>query len=181
VIINASEGINILGKDDSQPSQILKRLTIVNNLLLEIGNGRGSGYFIQVSNGQDITITNNTVFNYGNITTFHGDLPRNFLFRDNIVGHSDYGIHGHPNIKSAAGQKFFSNNVFVNNKRIDAYYASIPAGNFLVDDYKSVGFANAAQNDFRLAPGSRLRGKGKDKIDIGSNINVADYLKIKSK
>lgn len=172
VIVNASEGVNILGTDDTHPSQILKRLTIVNNLFLDIGKGRGSGYFIQIASGEDVLIANNTVFNYGNITTFHGDLPKNFTFRDNIVGHADYGIHGHPKIKSADGQRFFQNNVFVNNRAIDAYSASVPAGNFWADDYKSVGFANAAQNDFRLAPGSRFKGKGKDKTDLGSNLTI---------
>jgi len=171
VIVNSSEGVNILGTDDTHPSQTLKRLTIVNNLFLDIGKGRGAGYFIQISSGQDVTIANNTVFNYGNITTFHGDLPVNFLFRDNIVGHGDYGIHGHPNIKSAAGQKIFLNNVFVNNKGVGSSDTSFPPGNIWVNDYKSVGFANAAQNDFRLAPGSRFKGKGKNG-DIGSNLTT---------
>src|SRR6185295_18728325 len=72
VIKGAGEGINILGKDDEYPSQILKGLTIVNNLFLDIGgnNYEGSGYFIQVAEGRDITIANNTVFNSGNIATF---------------------------------------------------------------------------------------------------------------
>jgi len=177
IIVNASEGINILGTDDTHPSQTLKRLNIVNNLFLDIGKGRGAGYFVQISGGQDILIANNTVFNEGNITTFHGDLPGNFLFRDNIVGHADYGIHGHPNIKSIAGQKLFQNNVFVNNKRIDAYSSSFPSGNFWADDYRGVGFANSAQNDFRLASDSRFKGKGKDKTDIGSHLNPNNFAR----
>lgn len=182
IIVNAGEGINILGTDNEYPSQTLKRMNIVNNLFLDIGNRSftGSGYFVQINGGEDVLIANNTVFNSGNLTTLYGALPKNFLFRDNIVGHSDYGIHGHPNIKSADGQRMFQNNAIVDNKRIDASGFSYPAGNFLIKDYNAAGFTNAAQNDFRLAPTSRLKGKGKDKTDIGANLNVADFLKIKT-
>ena len=183
LIINAGTGINILGKDDGYPSQTLKRLTITNNLFLDITNkevGYG-GYFIQVSNGEDILVANNTAFNVGNPTTFHGEMPKNFLFRDNIVAHDSYGIQGHPNIKSAVGKTLFQNNIFFNNKRINKSDSIFPEGNFWVEDYKSIGFINAAQNDFRLAPNSRFKGKGKNNTDIGSNLNFADYQKIMGK
>ncbi len=70
IIDGAGEGINILGKDDTYPSQTLKRLAIENNLFLNLAgkNGfEGSGYFIQIADGEDITVANNTVFNSGNI------------------------------------------------------------------------------------------------------------------
>lgn len=180
VVVNAAEGINILGKDDIFPSQTLKRLTIVNNLLLDIGNKTesGAGYFIQVSDGEDILIANNTVFNFGNTVTFYGEMPKNILIRDNIVNHNNYGIHGYADIKSAAGQKVFQNNVIVNNKRIDLYDSSFPPNNFWVQDYKDIGFMNFAQNDFRLAPNSRFKGKGKNGSDIGSSLNANELKKL---
>lgn len=179
VISGAGAGINILGKDDTHPSQTLKRLNIVNNLFLRIGEGEweGAGYFVQVSGGEDILIANNTAFNMGNLASFHGDAPRNFLFRDNIVGHGEYGIHGYENIKSSAGQKLFQNNIILNNRKISASDTSFPTGNFWVQDYKNVGFAGFAQNDFRLAPDSRFKGKGKDKTDIGSNLSADNSVK----
>jgi hypothetical protein len=180
VIESCGQGINILGSDDVHPSQTLKRLNITGNLFLDITNKTepGTGYFVQISGGEDVLIANNTVFNEGNMTTLYGDLPKNFLFRDNIVGHGNYGIHGHPNIKSA--QRLFQNNVIVNNRKIEQNDASFPSGNFWTPDYKSVGFIDSAQNDFRLAASSRFKGKGKDKSDIGSNINLADYQKVKT-
>lgn len=182
VIDGAGEGINILGRDDTYPSQTLKRLTITNNLFLNIGgtDWAGSGYFIQISGGEDISIAHNTVFNGGNTTSFYNDMPKGFLFRDNIVGHSDYGIHGHPNIKSADGQRLFQNNVIVDNKRIDPSGYSFPSGNFLIKDYDAIGFINFAQKDFRLAPTSRFKGKGVEKTDVGANVNFADFQKIKA-
>lgn len=178
VVNGAGEAINILGKDDyysgkpnSAQGQTLKRLTITNNLFLNIGGEQfeGSGYFVQVSDGEQINISNNTSFNTGNIVSFHGTPPRNFIFRDNITGHGEYGIHGLENIKSPAAQKFFQNNVFVNNKTIDAAYASFPPGNFLVRNFQEIGFAG--QNDFRLSAASRLKGKAADGKDIGSNVS----------
>ncbi len=68
----------------------------------------------------------------------------------------------------------------MNNRKIEQSDSSFPPGNFWTQDYKSIGFIDAAQNDFRLAAGSRFKGKGKDKSDIGSNIKLADYLKVKT-
>ena len=177
VINGAGEGINILGKDDyysgkpdSAKGQTLKRLTITNNLFLNIGGGQfeGSGYFVQVSDGEQITISKNTSFNNGNIATFHGTLPRNLVFRDNIIAHGEYGIHGLENVKSPAAQKFFQNNVFVNNKNVDVAYASFPPNNFLVGSIQQIGFISP--NDFRLNSQSKLKGKASDGKNIGSDL-----------
>jgi hypothetical protein len=153
---------------------------MVNNLFLDITNKAypGGGFFVQISGGEDVLIANNTAFNEGNLTTLYGDMPKNFVFRDNIVGHGAYGIHGHAEIKSPAGQKMFQNNVIVNNRKVSSGDTSYPQGNFWVQDYKDVGFADMAQKDFRLAPASRFKGKGKP--DAGSNLNLADYLKVKT-
>lgn len=177
VINGAGEGINILGKDDyysgkpnSSEGQTMKRLTITNNLFLNIGGEQfeGSGYFVQVSDGEQITISNNTSFNIGNIASFHGTLPRNFVFRDNIVAHGEYGIHGLENVKSPAAQKFFQNNVFVNNKNLDVAYTSFPPNNILARSFQDIGFAG--QNDFRLSAGSKFKGKASGGKDVGSNL-----------
>lgn len=160
VINGGGEGINILGKDDTYPSQTLKRLTITNNLFLGIGGSayEGSGYFIQVADGESITITNNTVFNTGNIATFYGPVPRDFVFKDNIVSHGLYGIHGLPDVRAA--QKMFENNVFVNSQNVSRSDFSFPDGNTTVSDYRSVGFVNMGANDYRLSGGSKFKGKG---------------------
>lgn len=173
IVNGAGEGINILGKDDTYPSQTLKHLTITNNLFLNIGTQgyEGGGFFIQVADGEDILIANNTAFNMGNITTFYGTMPRNFLFRDNIVGHGNYGIHGLENIKSPVAQKLFQNNIIVNNRNVGTDDTSFPTGNFWLPDYNGVGFTNFAQKDFRLSSGSRFKGKGNNKSDIGSSLN----------
>lgn len=172
IIVGAGDGINILGKDDSNDSGTLKNLTVSNNLFLNIGgNGfKGGGYFIMVADGENISITNNTAFNDGNIATFHNAPPRAFTFRDNITGHGEYGIHGLSDIRSAESRSFFQNNVFINNNRIDPSGYSFPPGNTIVGDIRDVGFTNPASNDYRLATNSRYRNKGAGGKNIGSDL-----------
>lgn len=174
VIINAADGINILGSDNNFPSQKLKRLNVVNNLFLDLGNrtDQGQGYFVQITDGEDVTIAGNTVFNYGNITNLYGTPTRNFLFRDNIVSHNSYGFHGHQNILSPEAQRTFQNNIIVNNKKVAASDMQFPPNNFWVPDFAAIGFANFAQKDFRLAAGSRFKGKGENGGDIGSSLTL---------
>lgn len=180
IVNGAGDGINILGKDDYYSGhqlsggQTMKRVTITNNIFLNLGaNGfDGSGYFIQISDGEDISITNNTTFNNGSPVKFYDVIPRNFIFRDNITGHGEYGVHGLDSIKSPTAQKFFQNNVFVNNKNQVPNGLSYPPGNFLINAFQDVGFTNFAQNDFRLNSTSKFKGKAKDGKDIGSNLIV---------
>lgn len=164
-IINGSgAGINILGRDDIFPSQTMKRLTITNNLFLNIGSHgyEGSGYFIQVGDGENITIANNTSLNLGNIATFHNGQPKNFIFRDNITGHGEYGIHDLGDLKSPQARAMFQNNVFVNLNHVPASDYAFPPGNTIIGDVKDVGFVNPVGNDYRLGPGSKYKGKGSD-------------------
>lgn len=173
VVDGTADGINILGKDDLHPSQTLKRLTVENNLFLNVANGNGydgTGYFIQVADGEDIFIANNTVFNMGNIATFYGVMPRNFVFRDNITGHGNYGIHGLPDRHSAAVRSMFQANVFMNLNRVPPDDYAFPPDNILVSGINDVGFAEPAAKDFRLAPDSKFRGKGREGKNIGSSL-----------
>ena len=173
VIDRAGEGINILGKDDTYPSQTLKRLTIENNLFLNLagGNGvEGSGYFIQIADGQDVTIANNTVFNSGNITTFYGTLPRHFVFRDNITGHGNYGIHGPIDLRSDEARAMFQNNVFINLNGVLLGDYAFPSGNNLISGIGDVGFVNPSAKDFHLGPNSKFRGKGQNGKNVGCDI-----------
>ena len=174
VVDSAGEGINILGKDDTYASQTLKRLTIENNLFLNLagGNGfEGSGYFVQITDGEEITVANNTVFNSGNITTFYGELPRGFVFRDNITGHGSYGIHGPIDVRSDAARAMFQNNVFMNLQGVSSGDYAFPAGNTIVSGIAEVGFANPPGKDFRLGPRSKYIGKGLNGKNLGSNIS----------
>jgi hypothetical protein len=179
LIDGAGEGINILGRDDTYESQTLKRLTIRNNLFLNLAgtNGfEGSGYFIQVTDGEEITIENNTVLNRGNIITFYGALPRSFTFSRNITGHGSYGVHGPIDLRSDAARRMISGNVFMNLNRVDSGDFAFPQGNTLVNGLAEVGFADAAGGDYTLAAGSKLAGAG-----VGASISAGRLASVRSK
>lgn len=165
-IRGSGDGVNILGKDDAQPSQILRRLTIENNVFLDIvgeSNGfEGSGYFVQVSDGESITIANNTVFNRGNIATIYDTMPRAFVMRDNITGLGAYGVHAALDMKSDQAKAMFANNIFMNLNDVGDGDAAIPAGNSVVRGVGEIRFTDVANGDVRLSSESKYRGKGAD-------------------
>lgn len=188
IVSGAGDGIQILGKDDfydgkpnQKDAQTLKRLTIENNLFLNIGakEFEGSGFFVQTSDGEQITIANNTSFNEGNSAKFYGVMPKNFVFKNNIIGHGEYGVHGLESVKSPTAQKMFTNNVFVNNRNVQREYMSYPPNNFTADSYVAIGFANMIQNDFRLSPKSKFKGRGEAQKDVGSNLSFDITAKAK--
>jgi len=162
VLDGAGDGINILGSDNNYPSGTLKNLEITNNLMLNIGGKAwdGSGFFIQVSDGENILIANNTSINNGNIATLYGTMPRSLVVRDNIVGHGNYGIHGPVDLNSAAARSMFHDNVFMNLNGVPSGDYAFPAGNTMVSGIGDIGFANPTANDYRLSPKSKFIGKG---------------------
>lgn len=172
----SGDGINILGKDDAYPSQTLKRLKIVNNLFLDIGGEKwlGSGYFIQISDGEDIEIANNTVFQSGNIIKAHGTAPKKFVFRDNIVGYGSYGLHHElKNVKVNAVTYFadiMRNNVIINNQNLPAASLYLPANNFVAANFREVGFVDFNGKNFSLSANSKFKGKATGNKDIGANM-----------
>src|SRR6185312_6331733 len=89
---HASGGVNILGRDNQNPSQQAKRIRVANNLFTDLASPGDTTYFLQVSGTSGLTVEHNTVQNLSNIMSGYG-LPTNaFVFRDNIVQYNEYGI-----------------------------------------------------------------------------------------
>ncbi len=179
IIDGAGDGINILGKDDTYPSRVLTGLTIENNLFLNIGPGpgfEGSGNFIQVADGEKITIARNTAFNSGSIFKFYGVMPRDFVFRDNIVNHGDYGVHGIDN-RSDLAKRMVRGNLILNLNRVSEGDFAFPVGNILVSGQEDIGFADPTKGDYRLAPNSKFRGKGSEGNNPGADLGRFTILR----
>ena len=179
LIKGAGEGINILGKDDTYPSQTMQGVNIVNNLFLNIGGREfeGMGYFIQVADGRDITIAHNTVINTGNIATFYGELPANFVFRDNILSHGSYGIHGLDDVHTGLARSMFRGNVFMNLAGVGDGDTSFPHGNDFVKGLREVGFVDPISSDFRLTADSRYKRNATDGGDRGADPSTIPFPK----
>jgi hypothetical protein len=181
IIRNSGGGINFLGTDDVYKSAVMKRVQVINNLFVGLDAARygADGRFILISDGEDITVANNTVFASGNAITAHGAATKRFTFRGNIVSFNDYGFSGDSGIGKSVFAKYFSDglvaeNVIVNSKRISKSDLYIPPRNFAADDFGAVGFVNFQGGNYRLNANSKFKNKGSNGKDIGADIDAIE-------
>ncbi|HET7216880.1 MAG TPA: hypothetical protein VFJ02_02495 [Vicinamibacterales bacterium] len=176
MVSHSAGGINILGLDNTAPSQTANRITIQNNLFDDINHRRwgGNGVFLQIGGGAvNVTVDHNTIVHSGNIVTAYGSgnnraMP-GFRFTNNLAQHNAYGI--------------FGNGVGVGTKAIDVYFpdgtiranviaggqaSRYPSGNFFPSVQQFLAdFVNAANGDYRLNARSAYRRAGTDGADLG--------------
>ncbi len=180
IIRHSGGGINFLGVDDSTKTETMKRVKIHNNLFIDIDSKKwgSDGRFMTISDGEDVSITNNTIFHSGNIIMAHGKPSKRFVFRDNIVSYNDYGYNGE---QGGVGRKVlefyfpdmsFIGNVIVNNKNLPEEYTFVPARNRLAGDFQSIGFMDLQNGNYRLSPKSPFKGKGTDGKDPGVDFDM---------
>lgn len=183
IVRHAGGGISIIGEDSNNPSKSTRRVHVVNNLFYDIDADRwgGNGTFALVGQGpSDIAIEHNTIIQTGNILMVYGGTrqdPQPILglrFRDNLVRHNLYGVHG---ADRAVGQDtlttFFPGAVFRDNAIAGGDARSYPAGNtFIAPDEFDRQFVNPAQGEFSLRANSRFRGAASDGRDLGVDMNA---------
>jgi hypothetical protein len=176
IVRNSGGGINFLGKDDVYESAVMKRVQIINNLFENLDSRKfgADGRFITISNGEDITVANNTVFHDGNAITAHGDASRRFTFKNNILSYNNYGFWG----ENAGGKDvftkyfpdgIFTDNVIVNGRSVPKSDIYVPPRNVLIDSFNAVGFIGWQAGNYRLAPASKFKDK-----KIGCDIDALE-------
>jgi hypothetical protein len=169
--------VNILGRDTYNPSGTAKRIRVVNNLFTDIALPGGIAYFVQVNDGEDITIEHNTVQQAGNIISSEIPTTR-FVFRNNIVQYNSYGMacfaKGPACSNSMACNCLLAatikGNVIVDNAGIGANYpidGNFPLGNFFAPSLERMGFVDIARGNWRLAGTSKYRARATDGKDPG--------------
>ena len=177
IVRNSGGGINFLGRDDSYPSAMMKRVQVVNNLFENLDAQRfgSDGRFITVAGGEDITVANNTVFHDGNVITAHGEASKRFVFRNNIFSFNKYGFSGGDGetLKVFFPKYFsggvFTDNVFVNGRNIPKSDIYTLPRNALVDNFNAVGFTDWQAGNYRLSANSKFRDK-----KIGCDIDALE-------
>ncbi len=177
IVRNSGGGINFLGKDDVYPSAIMKRVQIINNLFENLDSQKfgGDGRFITITNGEDITVANNTVFHDGNVITAYGEPSKRFVFRNNIFSFNNYGFNGGDgeSVKDIFPKYLpgstIADNVVVNGKNIPKSDIYVPPRNALVDGFNAVGFIGWQAGNYRLAPNSKFKDK-----KIGCDIDALE-------
>ena len=183
IVRHAGAGLQIIGEDNNHPSGTTQRVKISDNLFYGIDAEKwgGTGAFALVGNGpNDITIVHNTIYQTGNILMADGGTKesprqiRGFRFRDNLVRHNQYGVHG---TDRAVGLDtlgaFFPGVDFQSNAIAGGDSRLYPSGNlFVSEDAFAAHFENAPAGDFRLRADSRFRRRASDGRDLGADMEA---------
>jgi hypothetical protein len=172
IIRHHGTAFNIVGTERTKPSQQGKRFLIANNLVLDVGTDY-SGFFVQTSGADDVTVEHNTVQHTGNVIITYGDPTTNFVFRNNIVQHNQYGVVCEGGARNCFKPGAFRGNVIVDNKgSAESGYPlarNFPPGNFFPPSFQHVKFVDYSRGNWRLADNSPFKGKGTDGKDPGVN------------
>ena len=175
IVRKSGNGINILGTDNANPSQISRRIRIANNLLEEIDGTvwAGGGIALQlVSWPRDIIVENNTLLQAGNIIAA-GDTPTSpFIFRNNIVPHNEFGFKGDSRGEgNSTIRTYLQGSLIRKNALVGAVERLHPPANFFPASYGEVGFVNFAARNYRLSAASPYRNAGTDGRDLGADFD----------
>ncbi len=172
IVRHTASGINILGRDDNQPSEQTKRISIKNNLFVDVGGPRwgGGGRLFQLLRGTaNVVIDHNTAFQTDHIVLADGEPHAGFVFRNNIVPHNETGVFGsgeRPGLSTL--RRYFPGSVFLKNVIVGSWPSSqYPPDNMGPPSFDAVGFVGAAAGDYRLAKSSPFKNAGTDGKDPG--------------
>jgi hypothetical protein len=184
IVRHVSTGVNILGTDNSNPSQEAKRIKVADNLFEDVVNPKDMAYFLQVSGSESVTIDHNTVQQAGNIISAYGRPARNFVFTNNILPFNNYGIACFIDGPKTCGaitychcfsQITLKGNVIVDNANVSASYSvsdTFPPGNFVTASFQKIGFIDYLKSDWRLQPSSPYRNRATDGRNPGVDIDA---------
>jgi hypothetical protein len=176
VVRHSGNGLQILGHDTYNLSLPSKRITIDNNLFVDIDGAtwNSAGKFAVIGGGGDQIIFNhNTVFQSGNIMSIYGDPTTNFVFNNNLLPHNVYGIIGDGGTAGLATLSLYMpgavmNRTVIAGAGIAPYY---PANNFFPTILESVQFTDRTNGNYRLAASSPYKNLGTDGKDPGCDFD----------
>ncbi|HXE79123.1 MAG TPA: Ig-like domain-containing protein [Vicinamibacterales bacterium] len=183
LVRHSSNGVNILGYDNLQPSQQTRRITIRNNVFEDISGTHwgGHGIFVQLGDEpRDIVIDHNTVVHTHAVIWAYGGTsssPRQILgvtITNNLFRHNSPGIAGdgrapgNDTINTYLPDAVVLRNTFAGGKA-----SSYPADN----EFPSVStwqsqFVDFLGSDYRLVPGSPYIGTATDGSNLGADIDA---------
>jgi glycosyltransferase involved in cell wall biosynthesis len=180
IVRHAGGGINVLGRDDNQPSQQTRRLAIRNNLFLDIGGQWGNGRLFQLLDGtSSVSIDHNTALQTGSIL-FGGDhAPHTaFVFQNNIAPHNEHGITGSGT--SAGAQtlaRYFPRAVVRGNVIVGGNAGNYPADNTFARSLEDAGVAGLRTSSLKTFAARRARAAADGRVagaDLPSLLEAVD-------
>ena len=180
LIRHSSAGINILGTDPPRASVPAKRITIRNNLLVDLDPSKyGGGYgFLQlVGEGSEVVADHNTAVipaGAGGALHMQGAVFTRSQFTNNLVpmGILGCGSPGNGSLATCLPGVIIKRNVFFNDQSHEPEYGNYPQDNWYPDTLTEVGVLNVPSGNLKLAAGSGYRGKGTDRKDPGCDLEA---------
>ncbi|HEX2268305.1 MAG TPA: right-handed parallel beta-helix repeat-containing protein [Pyrinomonadaceae bacterium] len=170
IVKNSPAALNLLGKDNLKPSQRAKNIVISNNFFTGI-----KATFLTMSGYHNVTISNNTHIQSGNIMSLYGDPSPGFVYKNNITVRDPkgYGVKGASTGEGTIALGIFTPGAeFVNNVIVGANASQYPGNNSYPSSLDEVGFAAAEAGDYRLGPRSRYRQTGSQKAAVGCDFDL---------
>ena len=168
LVRHVAAGINILGRDDNNPSGQARRIAIRNNVFLDVGGQWTNGRLFQLLNGTSgVTIERNTALQTGNILSGGDSAPHtSFVFRNNITPHNEDGINGSGTAPGTASlAKYFPGALVRGNVIVDGPSARYPADNFFPATLDDVAPDFGRKLHMRARPAWR---------DVGADVAAID-------
>jgi hypothetical protein len=172
IVRRSAAGVNLLGRDDNNQSEQVKRVLIRNNLFDDVGGTRWgkNGRFLQITETVDVTVDHNTILHSGNIITAYGTANAGFVFTNNIAAHNEYGVIGDgASVGNASLDRYFPARVFRKNVIAGGKNSIYPSENFFPPALDAV-FADRAAGNFSLKPSSPYKNAATDGKNIGCDI-----------
>ena len=180
IVRGSGGGVNMMGKDYLYPSQPTQRILIQNNLFDDISPAwNGTGTFFQIlDGGSDVVVDHNTVLQSGNMitATYSSALvpAASFVFTNNIVPYNQYGVFGDYGVGLGmlAINAYFPGSTFARNAVVGGLASNFPADNYDPSALAAVGFADLANRNYALAPGTPYVRAGTDGKDVGADFTA---------
>ncbi|MDX2039944.1 MAG: hypothetical protein SF097_01790 [Acidobacteriota bacterium] len=176
IIRNTDGGINLLGYDEDQPGDYMKRVLIRNNLWENIDGERFGGIpgrFLQLSITPDVIVDHNTVLHSGNVISTYGMPSPNFVYTNNLSAHNEFGVKGDgEGTGNGTLNMFLPNAVFMKNLLAGGPSDVYPPDNFFPASLSEVRFVDPANGNYRLAANSPFKQAGADGKDLGCDFDA---------
>jgi hypothetical protein len=167
IVRNSTHAINLLGSEEGQALTRAHGIRIRNNLFEAI-----EGTFLQISETHDAHVEHNTALQGGTIIVVYGVPSSGFVFRDNILPHNAYGVHGDDEASGLPSlRRYFPGFLWERNVVPGASADQYPADSFYPASLDDVGFVDRAGGEYRLGPSSPYLGQATDGSDIGCHID----------
>jgi hypothetical protein len=169
IVRNVAAGVSIAHVTRTQSIET-NRITIRNNFFYNVSRASygGSGQFLLIAAGSDITVDHNTVFNDGTTALMADGVVENMVFTNNLLLDNAWAIKGSGTAEGTDTiRHYFPGGDFRGGIYVGADPRMYPAGNYFPATLDDVGFVNASGGDYRLSSSSIYRGGGTDGKDPG--------------